>query len=255
MTTPEPFDSADLRLMWRVLSLWVGDNTTPPASSLIRARLTEFPAVSSTDLELAAPHLSLPLTLHSTLGWMTGVSLPRLVPPVVPLATLSLGALKDGVVQDAAIRVAFLTERPEEGTVHAEGWRFESAEAPTEPTSTDPDPKPPAHPYCHAQAIHGWTRDSPCLLHPPHPEGEDCDGVDQGLEELVNRERVRAKWATLTSHPAFPLTAKTLTGLAATVVATMYGSQPTLRLLGDDTDLSRVAGPIRADLDALAPWA
>lgn len=219
---------------------------------MVQACVDDFPPISGSSLDLSMPKQPLPLRL-SPHGWLIGDPLPRIKPEVVPVATLSLGPIVAEHVSSAAFRVALLGERGNDASVHSQGWRFETGEV--TPPLADPSVTPPAHPYCHAQAIIGWTRDSPCLLHPPHLEADECDGTDGALEEVIHLERRRVKAATLVQHPAFPVAAQTLTGLAATMIATLYGAQPTSALLCDDSRLARSAGLIHEDLERLGVFA
>lgn len=245
---PEAFDRTDLALMWRVFGLWMGLPRQNHGSTLLRQSVAQFGSIDSNALQLRLPKSGLPLKLYDQ-GWIVGGPLPRRKPPVVPVVTVSLGSIQADRVTDAAFRVALLTER-EEGTIEAHGWRFEQAETPTKPTAADPDPGLPTHPYCHAQAIVGWVKGCNCLIHPPHPEGEDCDGIDPGTNGAVHEERRRVARDALVSHPAFPLPATTLTGLSLSLVATLYGVSAAADIVSDST-LSRVAGQIRQDLESL----
>lgn len=249
MSTPEPYDRADLNLMWRVFGVWMGQSSQGPSSSALRNWLGHFDTIDSKALQLQLPKSSLPIKL-SAQGWLVGEPLPKRKPDVVPVVTISLGALKHDRVTDAAFRVALLTAR-DEGTIQAEGWRFEQAELPAEPTKAEPNPPPPAHPYCHAQAIIGWVKGFDCLIHPPHIVGDTCDGIDYGAEDLVRAERLRAAASTLVSHPAFPLPATTLTGLSLTLIAALYGRKVAAGIVIDDTVLARVGGDIKRDINSL----
>ena len=237
--------------MWRVLSLWASASRKVAVDRLLTTWLEGFkPRARADELEFKGPHLGGGISLHTSLGWLIGMPLARYNPQVVPVTTLSLGEASGGVISEARFRVALLSPRACEPTIAAQGWRFESPEAHLAPSggeSTDP----PAHPYCHAQAITGWIRETPCLIHPPHAEYEVCDGIDASGDEHVDGDRLNSLSATLSTHPAFPLAARTLTGLAASVVATLYGARTTKGLLQPDQTLSRVEGAIRMDLEAL----
>jgi len=253
MTSPEPFDSDDLRLMWRVLASWVRGSEGRADSALMLAKLRDFPALGEVDVLQTLSRTSLPFKMFPD-RWLVGDPLPKRQPIVIPIVSVSLGAMEQDRVTDAAMKVALLSERKDEGTIHAEGWRFEQGEARAQPSGNDPEPGPALHPYCHAQAIIGWVKGANCLIHPPHLDGDGCDGVDR-CDAATDKERVRAASATLVSHPAFPLPAKTLTGLALVLVATLYGAQKAKDIVIGDRTMERVTGDIRADLVALRIFA
>jgi len=239
------FGVDDLTLMWRVLGAWVriSDRTDPGGA--LGTYIREFRAVQYKPLLMAVPKHALPMRLHDNFGWIVGSPLPREGLSVIPVATVSVGPLVGDRVSECAIRVALLRDRADL-TVEAEGWRFESGEQPVDGQLT-----PPAHPYCHVQAITGWDRDPSCLLHPTHEEGAECDGLDPTDVQGVDGERKRAASATLVRHPAFPLSASTLTGMALNVVAALYGVSAVLDLLQVEAVLQRVDGEVRRDLERL----
>lgn len=254
MTEFDPFGVDDRRLMWRVLSQWMERSnhrkTQAALPPKLVAQLRAFTLIDHSQLQGRVPKLPLPLKLHSQ-GWLVGSPLPKREPKVVPIVTVSLGPIKGDRVTDAAFRVALLSEDRDEGTIHAEGWRFEQAEVRAEATVDDPVPGPPAHPYSHAQAIVGWVKGNDCLIHPPHSENDMCDGLFPIPAVDITTERARAKSSTLVSHPAFPLPATTLCGLSLSMIATLYGVRVAMEIVNDDTVLKRMSGQARIDCESL----
>ncbi len=257
----EPFSLADLQAMWRVLAAWVrASKTRGSVGTNLARQLQQFPPVSDSVLEHTVAKAGCPLQLQSY-GWVIGGPLPRYGPPVVPIATAAVDDVLDGRVSEARLRVALLRERADH-SLHSEGWRFESREVAVAGTAVggqpasggeaaEDDSRPP-HPYAHAQAIYGWRRDSPCLIHPPHGDDDPCDGIDPiGGDGVVDSERLCAKRATLDTHPAFPLPAQTLAGLALAVVATLYGAGFARNIVDGDRLLGDLGDQIAQDLRVL----
>ncbi|MEZ5218551.1 MAG: hypothetical protein R2715_18655 [Ilumatobacteraceae bacterium] len=123
----EPHDEADLKAMWRVLAGWLrAKQAKGSVGPVLAQRLREFTPVDAQVLEHTVSRATPPLRLHSY-GWVVGDPLPRYGRPVVPVTTVVVEKLINGRVSELKMRVALLRER-EDGSVHAEGWRFESAE-------------------------------------------------------------------------------------------------------------------------------
>jgi len=259
---PLPFDADDLKLMWRVLAGWARDDSKRRVGTGLAQHLNVFKRVTHTELEHRLPRAALPLTLRST-RWIVGNPLPGYASVTVPVASVTVGNLLDDRVEEFAIWVTLLRERAD-GTIHAEGWRFESPERIKEDSGSaaskhkkknkkgdEEKSTMPAHPYSHAQAIAGWEKGEQCLIHPPHDDDEGCDGLDESGDANLDSERKRAHDNTFVSHPAFPLLATTLTGMAVAVVATLYGASPARKLIQGDRVLGSVGGAIGNDLELL----
>lgn len=257
----EPHGEADFKAMWSVLAAWLrsGGGKSAVGAGLAQY-LQQFTPIEPTVLEQRLPRATPPLRLDS-FGWVIGGPLPRYGSPVIPVVTAVVDEVVDGRVREFKLRVALLRER-DDGSVHAEGWRFESAERDESgelksadtagsTTSAGETKSGPPHPYSHAQAIFGWQRDSPCLIHPPHPEGDVCDGIDATGNTYLDAERLRSARATLDTHPAFPLPARTLTGLALAVVATLYGARTARTIVEGDALLARLQGAPASDFALL----
>jgi hypothetical protein len=247
MIEEQPMGSYDLDNMWRAFACWVQDR--PPRGSgspFLDSFLSDFRPADAPTLIQRARKQQPPLALDPQFGWLVGRPLLRSTQPVVPVATLQLdGDPASGLVTRCSVRAALFQAR-EDGTVHADGWRFELAESPD-----DKDQREPTHPYQHCQAIVGWSIDSTCLIHPTHSDGEYCLGIDSSDEPAINEERLRAGRLVHQSHPAFPLPSTTLTGLAAAVITTLYGAPRARAIFRRDARLERVGGPMAQDLDRI----
>ncbi len=239
MTSPQPRGSTDLGMMWRVGACWARDRPRSGSESrLLDSMLEEFrPADDSTLLHDAA-RASLPFDLRSHYGWIVGRPLPRTSTPAVPVTTIQLDG-DDAEVTRCCIRTAILRER-DDGTIEAQGWRFELGE----------EGNDMPHPYQHAQPIAGWNVGGNCLVHPTSC-GVECTGIDPSADQGIDNERSAIIRRVDQSQPAFPLITKTLTGLLAATVSTLYGASSTRLLLENDARLSRAEGPIAVDLAAL----
>lgn len=233
MTVPKPYDLDDLKTMWRLLGDWLGDKSKESIGpGLTRHLNQQFVELGAARVSPSLVGQQTPFNLAERMnGWMICEPLPDY--PIVPIMTISIqGMGKWGRVSELAFRVALLEELSD-GSIHGSGWRFETGEQMTEREAV------PAHPYAHAQAITGWERNQPCLIHPPHRHGETCS------EAL----RPGAAPTILVKHPAFVLPAKTLTGLALDVIATLYGSQRAFALVKDDLGLRRLtASDFKSDI-------
>jgi hypothetical protein len=109
-----------------------------------------------------------------------------------------------------------------------------------------------AHPYAHAQAIIGWRKDIDCLIHAPHPDGANCDGIHYVEDDSVYGERVRAQKATFVKHPAFPLGVVSLTGLALAVFVSLYGAPRAREVFGEIRGIKTADGQLREDFVRLS---
>jgi hypothetical protein len=159
----------------------------------------------------------------------------------------------DGLVTEAAFRVALLSLR-DDNTLRAEGWRFEQGEPAQLPVAGEQFVQSPAHPYAHAQAIIGWDRDPKRPVHEPHEEGETCDGLDPSEDMVLDDERIRAAGATLCLHPAFPLGVSSLTGLALSLVGSLYGAKGTRQIVVGERALESAGGVIGDDIARLGAF-
>lgn len=253
MTTGvQAYGPEDLKLMWRVLERWMRLAPGPSDASFIARHIRNtFPALSPDALSYQLPRANPPFRLRQW-GWIVGRELER-QKGVIPVVTLSLGPRLDGLVTEAAFRIALLSMR-DDNTLHAEGWRFEQGE-PTQLSVEGEDvTQSPAHPYAHAQAIIGWDRDPKCLVHEPHEDGEPCDGLDPSEEMALDSERIRAAGATLCLHPAFPLGVTSLTGLALSLVGSLYGAKGTREIVLGDRALESAGGLIGEDISRLGAF-
>lgn len=249
MTRPfVPYGRTDVQLMWRVLSSWQRMSTARPDSDILQLVLSEFPTVDPKTLAISASKAPLPLSLENW-GWIVGSPLPRSTYQIVPVATVHLSGDTERVTE-AAFRVALLGDHQKAGIVSF-GWRFESPETDKSPSSDDPAPGPSPHPYGHAQAIVGWTRSHDCLLHPSHNDDEYCAGIDPSGSTELDAERIDAFSRVLVKHPAFPMPARTLAGLALAMIATLYGVSDARRIVERESDLERVGGALLEDLGYL----
>lgn len=244
MTEVVPYSKEDARLMWRVFARWVKElkerKGSPKARSVQNWVQRNYAKILTDEaLDFAMPKRPLPLKSGST-GWIVGAPLNR-AEHVIPVASVGIGEMVGQRMIGLAIRVALLHER-EDGTVLAEGWRFEQGEV---------EDEPPAHPYAHAQAIIGWEKGSDCLLHPPHVEGDPCNGINLCNQQEIDGERKNNQRLTLVKHPAFPLGVRTMTGLALNVLATLYGNVEVAKVINNDTMFRSVPGPIDDDLRLL----
>lgn len=235
-----PYGDGDRKLMWTVLGVWA-NSTLNGGTQIERTIRTQFPPLGHSVLTQTVRRLDHPVHL-SEKGWLVGAELRR-QPGTIPVITFEAYGSHDRV-EDAAFRVAFFSLL--DGNLSAEGWRFEQAEP------TQPNGEAAAHPYAHAQAIIGWRKDIACLIHPPHAEGENCDGLHPIDDQSVYSERVRAQKSTLVKHPAFPLGVVSLTGLALAVFVTLYGAPRAREVFGGVRDINIADGQLREDLVRLA---
>lgn len=246
-------DKNDRMNMWRVLAAWVGARSQCDSSNpLLDSYLTPFQAIAPMDIRQRLQPAGIPLSLIHWDQWLVGPSLSNGSEPVVPIATVQLdGGDGGGGAKELAtrgtIRLSLLQARVD-NSVHATGWRFEMAETDHEDASGAI-----VHPYQHAQAIRGWTIGSRCLIHPHTQHPQDCDGVDPAADPL-RKERLSAERLVMESHPAFPLRSTSLTGLAASFVATLHGAVKAAEWLGSDQKLRRLGGDPGADLQHLFGW-
>ncbi|WP_156495909.1 hypothetical protein [Microbacterium sp. T32] len=246
MTDWRPYSKEDANLMWHALSRWAKVLPAPKEVRGTNARLVEAWVRRNYVRVLAPETIAITLAkaatpLYSrTTGWIIGAPIRR-ENHVLPVATVSVGSAHDGISEGLAIRVALLHERKDE-TIVAEGWRFEQGEI---------EDEPPAHPYAHAQAIIGWVKHSDCLLHPPHDLGSSCTGINESGTADLDTDRKAQRDLTLVKHPAFPLGMTTMTGLAFSVISTLYGNNDARKVLDSGTVFSRVPQPIRDDFDRL----
>ncbi|MET4079546.1 hypothetical protein [Janibacter sp. UYMM211] len=232
--------------MWRVLAAWVSARASGgTGDGLVDAYVEAFTRIEASEVRESLQPAGTSLDLIDRGQWLCGPSMhdgPRLV---VPIATVQLDGSKEQVTR-CAIRLSLIQSR-DEGVVHATGWRFEMAESSATASLA-------VHPYQHAQAIIGWTIGTECLIH-PHPRcPPDCEGIDRGDEDVLNRERLTAARLVMQSHPAFPLGTVSLTGLAASLVATLHGAPQASAILDKDDQLGRIGGAPRADLERLLAW-
>lgn len=231
----EPYGGDDRTLMWTILGVWA-KSTRSRNSQIERDVRTEFPPLMHTMFSQDVRRLPHPVHLHAR-GWLVGEELHR-QPGTVPVVTFEAFGTHMKV-EDAAFRVALMTLI--DGKIHAEGWRFEQAEAPEDGGEIA------AHPYAHAQAIIGWRKDVDCLIHPPHADGETCEGISDVGDPAVYRERIRAQQGTLVKHPAFPLGVKSLSGLALAVFSTLYGAKKARDTFGSIQGIKAAAGALQED--------
>ena len=237
-----PFGQNDLRLMWHLLSRWTGSTQQLPNGPVASHLRLHFPRqLTAAVLDQEIIHKAPPFLLSSR-GWLIGGELSRQA-GVIPVVTAFIGGTSAHVLE-AAIHVALFSARSD-GTIQTEGWRFEQAEPLIDGGSL------PAHPYTHAQSIIGWDKDVDCLLHPPHPYGDQCNGIYQEGDAELLAERFRAYQSTLVLHPAFPLGVRTLTGLAGAVVATLHGSGGLKRVIEGDRMLEAPEALVRDDFTRL----
>lgn len=241
MTKPvEPYGDEDRTLMWTILGVWA-KSTKPRSSPVERDIRTEFsPTLMHAMFAQQLRRMDHPIRLH-TKGWLIGEELTR-QPGTIPVVTFEAFGTHTKV-EGAAFRVALMSFV--DGEIHAEGWRFEQGEP------TGEDGNAPAHPYAHAQAIIGWQRDIDCLIHSPHGDGANCEGINDVGNSFVRAERIRARKATLLKHPAFPLGVKSLSGLALAVFSTLYGAPKAREVLGSIRDVQASDGDLREDFTRL----
>lgn len=256
MTSVTPFSDDDAKQMWRILSRWL---KVPRPTSNAKNRLAtswvknHYANTMNPDtLVFSMPKAPLPLASR-TFGWIVGSPLKR-AEHVVPVLTVSIGKKIDNEIQGVALRVSLIHER-EDGTLYAEGWRFEQGEVDEEDDQESSAEEPrsgPAHPYSHAQAIIGWIKGSDCLLHPPHAREDTCSGIDPCNEPKLDHERKEHQMLTLVRHPAFPLGVSTMTGLALAVISTLYGNAGAQNVVRGESTLRYARGAIADDLKLLS---
>jgi hypothetical protein len=240
VTQSAPHDATDRGLMWRVAACWARDRPQAGSGSrLLDSVLAEFQPVNEVELLNVATRRALPFDLGNELGWIIGRPLPRTKSPAVPVSTIQIDG-DDQVVTRCCVRTAVLRERSD-GTIEAQGWRFELAEADDEA----------AHPYQHSQPIIGWSTTGRCLIHPPAICSVGCNGVDLTGDQALDDERSAVIDRLDQSQPAFPLATSTLTGLVASVIGSLYGASAARLLLDNDARLGRATGRIADDLQIL----
>lgn len=226
--------------MWALLSRWL-ESTNHRSNLVARSIATLFPSLLPHVLTQVMPRVKdHPLFLHEK-GWIIGDQLTN-QEGVIPVITFRASGTPSKV-EDAAFNVALMSLVNE--NLVAEGWRFEQAEA-----VSDGD-EVAAHPFAHAQAIIGWERGVNCLIHPPHGDGENCDGLNKSVDEKTKEERARSQLSTLDQHPAFPLGVKSLSGLAMAVFVTLYGVPRAREVFGSVRKVTAAEGEIREDFSRL----
>ncbi|MGB3910251.1 MAG: hypothetical protein WBL06_07260 [Pseudolysinimonas sp.] len=233
------FGPDDVRSMWAVLAEWAEKSIPDGEPTPLSRTLSQiFQPVGRDQLLYTLPEWPLPISMQDEDWWLIGAPLHK-QKEVIPVLTARLDKRSDGYVKDAIFYVALFRERPGEGSIDVEGWRFEQEE--------DEDA---AHPYAHAQAVTGWRQGSDCLIHSPHPE-RNCEVVWPSGDEAVDVERVRAHRATLDKHPAFPLPVSTLTGLALALITSLYGAPTVVKMLRPTELLGRQDSSVADDLTHL----
>lgn len=235
-----PYGDQDRTLMWTVLGVWA-KSTRVGGAQIERTIRTEFRPLMDTMFAQVVRRQPHPVYLHNT-GWLVGEELKG-HEGTIPVLTFEAMGSHDQV-RDAAFRVAFLSLV--DGNLQAEGWRFE------QPEPRGHDGKIAAHPYAHAQAIIGWRKDIDCLIHAPHPDGANCDGIHYVEDDSVYGERVRAQKATFVKHPAFPLGVVSLTGLALAVFVSLYGAPRAREVFGEIRGIKTADGQLREDFVRLS---
>lgn len=239
-TDDAPLGATDRALMWRVAGAWVrGRPRSGSGSRLLDATVGTFTAVEEGTVIHTDRRLVPPFDLGATAGWIVGKALGTKSNAAVPVATVQIDGDSESVTR-CCIRVALFRER-EDATIDTTGWRFELAE------SGDA----PLHPYQHAQHIIGWAIDSTCLLHPPARCPDGCRGLDASGDDAIDAERLAATGRVNQSHPAFPFATRTMTGLIAAAMVTLYGAPSVRELVEADPRLSRASGAIADDFAAL----
>lgn len=234
----------------RVLAAWAGDGESRPAArGALSAYLDKYNVQQSDALRGLLRRTPLPFNLSQMDIWIVGAPVDRGTTALFPVATAALRPDGDGII--ATIRVALLQESRRFGAT-VTGWRFESAERPEPETDGPPvarekaesggagQLKAPPHRYPHAQAVSGWHTSAACLLH-PHPPGDDVAdcrpfGIARDDQPALNETR-----------PAFPLRGRTLPGLVAAALTTLYGPDRTRQMLGTDQNLVQAPEHIRDD--------
>lgn len=226
--------------MWALLSIW-SDNVNHRGSAFARSIRTLFPPLQSHILSHVMPVAkNHPVRLYEK-GWLIGNELTNQT-GIIPVITFRASGTAVQV-EEAAFNVALMSLV--DGNIVAEGWRFEQAEPLYE------DGIVAAHPFAHAQAIIGWERGVNCLIHPPHGDGENCDGLNNPVDLKIKDERVRAQLSTLDQHPAFPLGVQSLSGLAMAVFTTLYGVPRAREVFGAVRKVTAAEGEIREDFSRL----
>lgn len=238
MSEIEPFDTADRSMMWQLAGRWTRDRPKGGSGSrLIGSVLERFTAVEEATLLQEASRMDIPLDTGPKLGWIIGRGLAET--GAVPVTTIQLSGTTTHI-SGCCIRTGLFYER-EDATVAVDGWRFDTAE-----TTDDA-----LHPYQHAQAIVGWTISGTCLFHPTGSCNDTCPGIDLSGQTDVDAERMATRGRVNQSHPAFPFATRSLTGLLAAAMTTLYGAPTVRKLLEDDPRLSRAGGVVASDLLAL----
>lgn len=224
----------------RILIAWINRSRSAPPGPhrLVAAVQPEFSVAEPNALRQLLVKGGPSVNMLDRGLWVVGEP-SRTHHPVIPVVTAALTEGGDAVT--GTVRVALFHQNGE--TVEAIGYRFESPESKAGQ----------AHDYPHAQAVGGWRPAQRCLHH-AHDVGEDtvtCRDVlalEYGITvsdnetthmPIVNEER-----------PAFPLAAgKTLPGLAASMLASVYGRPYVVELLESDANLRTPQDPaVRRDL-------
>lgn len=235
--------ATEQELFARVISVWARDAMFPPARlGALASYVDSFPTIEPDALLGQMRRAPLPYDMsRGNSVWVVGAPIAKGAVHLLPIATVALSAEDDRIV--GTIRIALLQESTRFGAT-VTGWRFESAERPSpstaaKATGTDAG-QPPPHRYPHAQPVSGWHTSTSCLLH-PHSAGDDDDGCRPHGVERANQ------FVLNETRPAFPLRGRTLPGLAAAALTTLYGPDRTRTMLDTDANLAQVADGARVD--------
>lgn len=188
----------------------------------IRVLIGDFQVQSQRAYELLSSDS--PVDLASQGIWLVGSPTIKGNPALWPIVTASATADSDGGLK-AELRLALLSD--ENSVLTARGWRFDLPEQDQliiSGKSGAANVVRAVRPMGHVQPINSWHRNGECrcVIHPHKDADEACNARSSVIVGASSRGF--ALPIVNETHPAFPLPARTLPGLAAAMILSLYGA-------------------------------